>query len=432
MGGDEAMIAYNKNGYEEQKCPYCGKQLSGDEYKHAMEEFKAKAVQEYMIQYQKQKKYYEEQINKQKVILQEEISKLNDSHNNELKTITQELRNSFQGQIECIKKAYEEMKTQKLSEFNESLDKQSSKYEEELFEKNKQFQELKESLEKYKIQAIQDARSVVQKDIDERETQIQRLRADVASLTKDLTKTQSELSGEVGELNLLKRLQEAFPEDTFRRQSRGNSSADIIQYIKTATGEQDVIVYDNKESASVSNKDLEKAKRYREIHGTDNVIIVSRNVSKETNEKLGKEKEKILILHPDVVVLVAKILRKELIEISKQVVSKKDQQTKRALLYDYIRGKEFSRDIESISESVNKLLNNQESEISAHKRWWKSRQALYGRIGEFRTNITSSIEAIVQQQYQKEEQDTLKSEAAQELKSKVIADHGNGNGNTST
>lgn len=55
MGGDEAMIAYNKNGYEEQKCPYCGKQLSGDEYKHAMEEFKAKAVQEYMIQYKSKK-----------------------------------------------------------------------------------------------------------------------------------------------------------------------------------------------------------------------------------------------------------------------------------------------------------------------------------------------------------------------------------------
>jgi hypothetical protein len=424
------MIADKDNGYKEQKCPYCGKQLNGDEYKHAMEEFKAKAAQEYKTQYEKQSRYYEEQIDKQKSILQEEISKLNNSHNKELKTITQELQNSFQSQLESIKKTYEEIRTQKQGEFNELLDRQSSKYEEELYEKDKEFQELKQSLEKYKSQAIGDARSVVQKEILERDTQIQRLGAKVASLTKDLTKTQSELSGEVGELNLLKRLQDAFPEDTFRRQSRGNSSADIIQYIKTAAGEQDVIVYDNKESSSVNKQDLEKAKRYREIHGTDNVIIVSRNVSKETSERLGIEKEKILILHPDVVILVAKAIRNGLIEISKQALSKKDLQTKRALLYDYIRGKEFSRDIESMSEIEGELLDLQEKEISKHKVWWKSRQTLYARIGEVGTNITTSIEAIVQRN--KEEQDTIKSEATQELKSKIIADHGNGNGNGDT
>lgn len=365
------------------------------------------------------------------MIIQHEISELNSSHNKELKTITQELQNSFQTQLENIKKTYDEVRTQKQNDFNELLDRQSSKYEEELYEKDRQFQEVREGLKKYKVQAVNDARSIVQNEIDERETQIQRLRANVVSLTKDLTKTQSELTGEVGEINLLKKLQDAFHEDTFRRQTRGNSSADIIQYIKTSTGEQDVIVYDNKESASVTKQDLEKAKRYRETYGTDDVIIVSRNVSKEANERLGKEQEKILILHPDVVVLVAKIIRKELIEISKQALSKKDLQTKRALLYDYIRSKEFSRNIESISECVNKLLKGQETEISTHKRWWKSEQALYGRIGEFRTNITSSIDAIVQQQYQ-EEQDTLKSETAQELKSKIIADHGNGNGNGDT
>jgi hypothetical protein len=148
-----------------------------------------------------------------------------------------------------------------------------------------------------------------------------------------------------------------------------------------------------------------------------------------TSERLGIEKEKILILHPDVVVLVAKILRKELIEISKQALSRKDVQTKRALLYDYIHGKEFSRNIEAISECVNKLVQSQEEETSKHKKWWKSRQALYTSIGEFRTNITSSIEAIAQQQDQ-EERDMPKNEAAQKMKSKVIADQGNGNGDT--
>jgi hypothetical protein len=330
----------------------------------------------------------------------------------------------LQTQLESIKKTYDEARTQKQNEFNELINIQSSKYEEELYEKDRQFQELKGGIEKYKVQAVNDARSIVQNEIDEREIQIQRLRANVASLTKDLTKTQSELTGEVGEVNLLKKLQNAFPEDTFTRQKRGNSSADIIQYIKTSTGEQDVIVYDNKESVSVTKQDLEKAKRYRETHGTDDVIIVSRNIPKEISERLGGEKEKILILHPDAVILVAKAIRKGLIEISKQSSSKKDQQTKRAILYDYIRGKEFARNLESISESESKLSDLQEKEIRSHKTMWKNRQSICENISESRINITSSIDAIIQQY---EEQDKVKSEAAQELKNRVLVD-GNGNG----
>ena len=52
--------------HAELTCPYCGKQISGEEYKHAMEEFKFKAAQEYMGQSEKQRKYYEERIEEQK------------------------------------------------------------------------------------------------------------------------------------------------------------------------------------------------------------------------------------------------------------------------------------------------------------------------------------------------------------------------------
>ena len=67
------MTTDKSNNLKEQKCPYCGKTLNVEEYKHAMEEFKARAAQEYNDEYEKQKKFYEEQIDKQKRILQEKI-----------------------------------------------------------------------------------------------------------------------------------------------------------------------------------------------------------------------------------------------------------------------------------------------------------------------------------------------------------------------
>src|SRR5215207_1124690 len=430
MGDDNPMITDKNNDLKEQRCPYCGKTLSVNEYKHAMEEFKAKAAQKYKDEYEKQKKFYEEQIKKQETILQDKIQELTNSHDTELKTITRELQISFQNQIENVKKTYDEVNIQQRKDFGELIDKQSSQYEEEIYKKDRQYQELKEDLEQFKADAINDARSKVQKEIDEKNIQIQRLGAKVESLSNDLSKTQSELSGEVGEISLLKKLENAFPEDTFRRQTRGNSSGDIIHYIKTDTGAfLDPIVYDNKESASVTKHDIEKAKRYRETHGSDYVIIVSRNLPKEISETFGGEKEGILIVHPRTVVLVAKEIRKGLIGIAKESSGKKHQLTKQAKLYDYVRSKDFVRNLASISQIESRLSDFQKKEIKYHKTLWKNQEEIYDSLTEVHTNISSRIDAIIQQQAQQQEKD-MQPDTVQQLNNKAAVIDGNGNGSS--
>jgi hypothetical protein len=413
--------------YEELTCPYCGKQVSREEYKHAMEEFKLKAAQEYIDESEKQRKYYEERIEEQKKIVQEKTSELTKSHKEELKVVKQELQMSYHEQLGQTKKTYDEINAQRQKEFRELIEKESSRYEEELYEKDRQYQEIKDNLEQYKVQAVNEARSLVENEMLEKNTQIHRLGERVDSLSKELSKTQSELSGEVGELNLLKKLEKAFPEDTFRRQTRGNSSGDIIHYIKSDTGALlDPIVYDNKESASVTKHDIEKAKRYRETHGTDYVIIVSKNLPKDISEAFGGEKEGILIVHPGTVVLVAKEIRKGLIGIAKESSSKKYQLTKQAKLYDYIRGKDFARNLVSISQNENRLSDLQDKEIRSHKTLWKNREEIFGNLTEAYTNISSMVDAIIQQD--QEEQIDIQHDADQRLKNNVMVD-GNGDGN---
>jgi hypothetical protein len=95
--------------YEELTCPYCGKQISREEYKHAMEEFKLKTAQEYMHESEKQRKYFEERIEEQKKIVQEKTSELTKSHKEELKVIKQELQMSYQEQLGQTKKTYDEI-----------------------------------------------------------------------------------------------------------------------------------------------------------------------------------------------------------------------------------------------------------------------------------------------------------------------------------
>ena len=118
-------------------------------------------------------------------------------------------------------------------------------------------------------------------ELQERDLEIKRVNRDLEDLR--ITKKQSELQGEAGELDLYATLTHEFPVDSFRRQKRGTSSADLIQQIRTSAGLLDMpIVYDNKAAIAVTIKDVAKAAKYRKVHGTAYVIIVSANLPKNS------------------------------------------------------------------------------------------------------------------------------------------------------
>ena len=96
----------------------------------------------------------------------------------------------------------------------------------------------------------------------QKEEQIKRFKEKVEVLEKQLTVTQPELKGEAGEIALLNSLKEAFQEegDIFTRQTRGVSEGDIVHQIRTSSGAilETTIVYDNKEVATVSKRDIDQ------------------------------------------------------------------------------------------------------------------------------------------------------------------------------
>ncbi len=290
-----------------------------------------------------------------------------------------------------------------------------------------QYQELNQDLEQYKVQALNQARSLVEEELQEKDIQIQRFKHEVQSLNEKLTKKQSELTGEAGEVNLLKKLEQAFPKDEFKTQSRGNSCGDIIQHIRTDSGIviHDTIVYDNKEAKSITKHDIEKAQRYKEIHRTDYVIIVSKNLPRDIADGLGGEKEGILMMHPLVVILLAKEIRKGLIKIAKESSSKIDQQNKQAALYDYIRSKDFSRNLSLVYQVESQLSDLQKNEEKTHHTLWKKREFLHERLSQAYMDISRSISSIIEQQ----EEEQLQEAFTLQQKSELIEYSGNGKGN---
>lgn len=208
------------------------------------------------------------------------------------------------------------------------------------------------------------------------------------------------MKGEVGEQKLLEELREAFPEDQFSRQTRGISEGDIIQHIRTVSGGllKTPIVYDNKEVARITKREIQKQQYYKEQEGTDYLLVVSPNIPKIVKNGILGKREGVTLVRRDIVIEVAKHLRDAIIEISKSFECKKDQETKQARIYDFITSREFCRKLESLDKENLEMITLQDKEEKDHQTLWKKRKAIVQRSRSIYIAISSEIDAIIHKQ----------------------------------
>ena len=411
------------------ECPFCKKPLATNEYNHAQKEMKIKLKENYDEQHMNSTREFEKQVKElkkqhedtlknqksnfedQSKILQKEISHINtqslESLKKEYDKISKDNQQGFEKLNKHLKQDHNKEikeKEKQISEFKKKTERDSKN---ELQEKLKQILELKKQLTNSKRLAKDEAQIVfdqqkdkLENEIRQRDIQLKRVGHEVDDLKNQLSNNQSELQGEAGEIDLYETLTAAFPNDFFRRQKRGIESADIIQTIRTPKENLDTqIVYDNKESKTITKSDLNKAKKYKKIHGTNHTIIVSANLPKKEipNGFIGS-KDGILLVHPSVIVEVSKQIRTGIIEISKLSTSKEDKKEKESKLYDYIINQEFSMLLQSIYDLHQKMWDVQHKEEKSHHTLWKTRKDLQDQLIMTYKEIASGIDSITQKE----------------------------------
>ena len=372
---------------------------------------------------EKSQKNLEAMHDKQLASLKENYDKITDQSQKQFHELERRLRHNYEKMIQ------EENK--KLKMYEKDI---KSSHKKELEEKTKQIRDIK----KEQVALRKEARETLRTELGEKTKEIQQMKKEQISLRKEIrnslteefeghvvklqnelqakdiqigrvnkeleelkiSKTQSELKGEVGELDLYATLTHVFTDDLFKRQKRGTASGDLIQQIRTSTGFLDMlIVYDNKSAASVTKKDIEKAKKYKKIHGTNYVIIVSSNLPKRSvpNGLLGKQ-DGVLLVNHSIIIEIAKQIRTGIVEISKLAKSKKDQDAKQSKLYEYIISSEFSMILESFYKINEELLTLQTKEERGHETLWKTRKSLHAQLQKTSNDLSSGIESITQKE----------------------------------
>lgn len=418
------------------KCPLCNRPLASEEYLKAKKELENKIQSEYDVKNKEKDSEFRRQLKELKDQHERDTQNHQNNHEEQIKKLQQDLEKSHQSQLSILEKNYGKLSTQNQKQFKilekqlemnhkqeiQSKNKQlatlknqlKQSHDEEIREKNKQIKQLQmersefEKRIKSNIQADFEMKSRhLNEDLREKEVQIKRFSDEIESLKKQLVQSQSELKGEAGELDLYSTLTHAFSDDYFRRQTRGTSGGDLIQQIRTSSGPLDTpIVYDNKAASTVTKSDIEKAKKYKKIHGTNYVLIVSNNLPKKTipNGFFG-ETEGILLVHTSIVVEIVRQIRIGIVEISKLTKSKEDQKAKQSKLYEYIISREFTSVMESLSETSEKLFNLQNKEEKDHQILWKTRKELQDQLTRTYADLSSGIESITQKDAYLEEKE---------------------------
>lgn len=221
-----------------------------------------------------------------------------------------------------------------------------------------------------------------------------RLKAKVDELSLKLERQTSEQMGEMTEAGALAALRAAFPGDDIQRMGPGVRGADILQRVIIEGVEVGKIVYECKNATNWQNEWLARARSYRSEYQTQWVVIASRCFPRR--EKWFCVERGFPIIHLNLVVRLAEVIRGAVVEIGSMRASTDGTQAKAEEMYAYVLSDHFVGRFRGIGEAVNGLRDQQRKERQWHDEAWAKQSRLFDEADGGRREIQAKLRAIAE------------------------------------
>jgi hypothetical protein len=204
-----------------------------------------------------------------------------------------------------------------------------------------------------------------------------------------------QMQGEVLELELENLLRSAFPQDEIEAVGKGVTGADIKHIVKSPKGYVcGTILWESKRTKEWSDKWLHKLKEDLRVEKAMFPVIVSMNLPKEGENGFGL-KEGVWVCTPNLVIPLAIILRKNLLDLGYQKAISANRGEKADLLYSYVTSHEFQQQVENVVEVYQEMQTQIVKERAAFEKAWKQREAQAQRILISTSNMIGSMQGVV-------------------------------------
>jgi hypothetical protein len=227
--------------------------------------------------------------------------------------------------------------------------------------------EQREALEKDKIASVNAERA---KSL---ETQM-KLEGQLQDMQRQLQKRTADEHGEGAELELYEVLKGAFEDDKIRRVQKGTPGADIVHEVILNGKLCGKIVYDSKNRNRWATEYVTKLRQDQIAEKADHAILSSNKFPAEKNQL--HLQEHVIIACPARVLVLAHILRNQIVQMHELRISNEARDDKMAELYNFITSERCGQLLDSIETLIRKLEKIEVDEEKAHRAVWTKRGEL--------------------------------------------------------
>lgn len=366
-------------------CPHCQTPISLDEA--LIGQIRSSIETQFKTQSKKQreeleatyKRQMDEHIKEMKRKLEEELS---GKQQLELKFLQEQLEEKKKNLQEAQKRELELRKKEAYLE--EQQQKLQLEIERRLAEERKLIRE------KTQGELIEQFR---QKDL-EKDKQIQDLKKLLEDAQRKATQTSQQLQGEVRELELEEMLRSAFPHDLVEPVGKGVTGADVRQIVKSPGGTIcGVILWERKQTKAWKDEWIGKLKSDQRNEKADIAALVTAIFKTQAWNGMALY-EGVWICNFSLILPLAMLLRKTLIDVAYQKAVASHRGSKAELIYEYITGHEFRQQIEALVEVYKEMHDQVQKERLVFEKSWKMREAQVKRLYMSTANIFGSIQGL--------------------------------------
>ena len=233
---------------------------------------------------------------------------------------------------------------------------------------------VQESLAGVRDKAKQDAEEGLKLKVLEKEEQITSMQRQIEELRRRAEQGSQQLQGEAQEADLKSMLRVKFPRDIIQPVPKGEFGGDVLQRVIGPLDQPcGTILWETKRTKSWSDGWLPKLRDDQRAAKADLALLVSQVVPKSV--VAFDLIDGVWIAEYRCAIPVGIVLRQSLIELSAVRQAGEGQQTKMAMVYQYLTGPRFRHRIEAIVEKFSDMQEDLDRERKTMTRLWAKREA---------------------------------------------------------
>jgi hypothetical protein len=386
-------------------CPNCGHRFDVEDviasqldqkYKAQLETSRKKLEKQFLEKatlLTLEKEAFEKKKQKENEIFQERLNKALNDKSGEMKKL---LRDEYEMQL---KRQHEELaeKSKKLQSLKEK--------EIELARMTRKMGEMEKDLElkfeeKLNLQ-LRNSESQIQKRIEEsmnmrlreKDKQLDDQKKLIEEMKRKSEQGSMQLQGEVMELAIEELLSRSFPHDIVEEVPKGIKGADSILTVRNERMKKcGVIIFESKRTKNFSNEWITKLKQDQRNIGAHLAVLVTEVMPKEM-DSFG-EFEGVWICSFSELTNVVYVLRQILIRSHAERTAEVNKEEKIEVLYRYLTSMEFKNHITAIVDGFTQMRLDLDKEKRAMASIWKKREKQIELITDNTVNMYGSIRGI--------------------------------------